>query len=88
MSSTTDENKLTQFVSKLFLYGFVLIFVGTALILIANIFTEKHAGTGGVIIIGPIPIIFGGGEDFWLAILVGIVFTIVSAVLYLLLRRR
>jgi len=88
MLNITSENKLTQLVSKLFLYGFVLIFVGTALILIAHIFTEKHAGTGGVIIIGPIPIIFGGGEDFWLAIFVGTVFTVVSVVLFLLLRRR
>ncbi|MGQ9566344.1 MAG: TIGR00304 family membrane protein [Candidatus Bathyarchaeales archaeon] len=88
MPNITGENKLTQFASKLFLYGFILIFVGTALILIANIFTENHASTGGVIIIGPIPIIFGSGEDFWFAIFVGIVFTVVSVVLYFLLRRR
>ncbi len=56
--------------------GMILIFVGTALQSTSKT-SEVH--TGGVILIGPIPIIFGNDKGL---IITGIVFAIVIMVLY------
>jgi uncharacterized protein (TIGR00304 family) len=56
--------------------GMILIFVGTALQSTSKT-SEVH--TGGVIMIGPIPIIFGNDKGL---IITGVVFAIVIMVLY------
>jgi uncharacterized protein (TIGR00304 family) len=56
--------------------GMILIFVGTALQSTSKT-SEVH--TGGVILIGPIPIIFGNDKGL---IITGVVFAIVIMVLY------
>ncbi len=59
--------------------GIILIFVGTAL-QASSKNSEVH--TGGVILIGPIPIIFGNDKSL---IVIGIVFAIIIMVLWYLL---
>jgi len=56
--------------------GIILIFVGTALQSTSKT-SEVH--TGGVILIGPIPIIFGNDKSL---IVTGVVFAIIIMVLY------
>jgi len=56
--------------------GVILIFVGTALQSTSKT-SEVH--TGGVILIGPIPIIFGNDKSL---IVTGVVFAIIIMVLY------
>jgi len=87
VSNNIQENISPQLTFKLFLLGFCLIFVGILLIIIANVFSGSSVNFGGAIIIGPIPIVFGVGENAWLAILVAAVLTIVSMILFLWLRR-
>jgi uncharacterized membrane protein len=65
---------------KLLLLGFSLIFTGMILLIIASV----SAGTsnfGGAIVIWPIPIIFGAGENAWLIALVASILTIVCLLL-------
>jgi uncharacterized membrane protein len=72
---------------KLFLLGFCLIVVGIVLMAVSNVFSNESAGFGGIIIIGPIPIIIGIGENPWLVVLMVAVLTIVFVALFLLLKR-
>lgn len=78
----------TQLVFKLFLAGFALIFVGIILTTIANVFSGNRDNFGGVIVIGPIPLIFGAGENVWLLVLAVAVLTIVCLILFFLQRRQ
>lgn len=59
--------------------GIILIFVGTMLQSTSKT-TEAH--TGGVILIGPIPIIFGNDKSL---IITGMIFAIIIMVLYYIL---
>lgn len=59
--------------------GIILIFIGTAM-QASSKNSEVH--TGGVILIGPIPIIFGNDKSM---IVIGIVFAIIIMVLWYLL---
>jgi len=90
MKKETDvsENKLMQLAFKLFLFGFILTFVGIFLVLLAGMLSNGSVDFGGIIIIGPIPIIFGAGEHAWLIILVAAVLTIVCLVLFFSVRRQ
>ncbi len=72
----------------LLLAGISLIFVGVIIVIVAVIVLGGSGSVGGVILIGPIPIIFGAGPDaFWL-ILIGVIVSIISVVLFLILNRR
>lgn len=59
--------------------GIIIIFIGTAM-QASSKNSEVH--TGGVILIGPIPIIFGNDKSM---IVIGIVFAIIIMVLWYLL---
>jgi uncharacterized membrane protein len=69
--------------------GLILVFVGVAVIVAASVFAGGGSSSvGGVIFIGPFPIVFGAGPDaIWLVAL-GIVLAIVSIVLFLVMNRR
>jgi uncharacterized membrane protein len=71
----------------LLLFGISLIAIGIAVIALASLFIGGSSSVGGVILIGPIPIVFGAGQDFWLLIAVGIIITIISVILFWLFNR-
>jgi uncharacterized membrane protein len=72
----------------LLIFGLVLIFAGFAVVMVSVLFSSGFGSVGGVIFIGPIPIVFGAGpDDFWL-ILVGVIITVLSVVSFLVLNRR
>ena len=51
------------------LLGIALVFVGIAVLVVASIFLGGSANVGGIILIGPIPIVFGSVPDAgWLII--------------------
>jgi len=73
---------------KLFLLGFVLMFVGMILMVIATIFFGSSSIAGGVIWILPLPPIgFGAGPYAFLAMLLAVVLAI-GLILFVTLRRR
>jgi uncharacterized membrane protein len=78
--------------SRLFLLlisGFVLVFVGIAVIFIAAVLCSGgSASAGAVIFIGPFPIVIGAGPDATLIILFSIVIAVLSVVVFLVMNKR
>jgi uncharacterized membrane protein len=65
-----------------FVLGVVLIFIGIIVMVVASFIFGGSGNVGGVILIGPIPIVFGVGSESWLLIAIGILITVFSVVLY------
>ena len=74
--------------SLLFLVAFAAIFVGALLIAVGSMSNMGTASGGAVILIGPIPIILGGGPYSFELIVLSVALTIVAVVLFLFVRRR
>lgn len=68
--------------------GFAVIIVGVILVVVASLLAGGSSSVGGVIFIGPFPIVFGvGPEAAWL-IVISIIIAVVMFVLFFLLRRK
>ena len=72
---------------SLLLVGIALVFIGIAII-VASVVLNGTGSIGGVILIGPIPIVFGAGPQAGWLIVIGVALTIISLVLFLILNRR
>jgi uncharacterized membrane protein len=68
--------------------GIILVLVGLFVIFIASMTFGGSGSIGGVILIGPFPIVFGAGPESVFLITVGIVITIVSFVLFWVFNKR
>jgi uncharacterized membrane protein len=68
--------------------GITLVLVGIAVLVVASVFLGGLGSVGGVILIGPVPIVFGAGSDAGWLIAVSTILTVVSVVVFLLLNRR
>jgi uncharacterized membrane protein len=71
----------------LVLAGISLVFVGIVVIVVASLVLGGSGSVGGVIFIGPIPIVFGAGPDAIWLIAISIVILVISIVLFLVLNR-
>ena len=78
--------------SRLFLFlvlGFVLVFIGIIVLLIAAVlYGGGSASAGAVIFIGPFPIVIGAGPDVTLIVLFSIILAVLSVVVFLVMNRR
>jgi uncharacterized membrane protein len=73
----------------LLILGFVLVFVGIAVILVATILYGGGSVSGGaVIFIGPFPIVIGAGPDVAWIVLFSIILAVLSIVVFLVMNRR
>ena len=70
------------------LLGIALVFVGIAVLVVASLVLGGSGSVGGVILIGPIPIVFGAGPDAGLLIAVSIILTVISIIFFLVMNRR
>ncbi|NLF88548.1 DUF131 domain-containing protein [Candidatus Bathyarchaeota archaeon] len=69
--------------------GISLVFVGIAVIIVASVFASGGSSSvGGVIFIGPFPIVFGTGPDAAWLIALGLVLAIISIILFQVMNRR
>ena len=73
----------TEYLSNIFMIGVMLLIIGLVLIVIDILLSSSLEGSkvrgGGVIIIGPLPIIFG--TDRKSALVLGIVGTVITLIL-------
>ena len=69
------------------LLGITLVLAGVAVLVVASL-VFGGSMVGGVILIGPIPIVFGAGPDAAWLIAISIILTVVSVVLFLIMNRR
>jgi len=74
----------------IFTLGLFIIFIGFIIIIFALLFREVEKGEeaiskgGGIIIIGPIPIVFGSDKQMILfAAVIGIILTIFALIIFL-----
>lgn len=76
--------------SRLFLIGIILVLLGTAILAFGSL-GSGSTSVGGVVFIGPLPLVFGSGPNSGLLALTAVVIgAVMVIVLYLnvLLRRR
>jgi uncharacterized membrane protein len=89
--SREDEDDGVAVSSRLFSFlilGIALIFIGVAVLVVVSLVLGGSGSVGGVIFIGPIPIVFGAGPDAGWLIVISIVLAIVSLALFLIMNRR
>ncbi len=67
--------------------GFAVIIIGIILVAAASFLAGGSSSVGGVIFIGPFPIVFGAGPNAAWLITIGIVIAIVMLVLFLFRRK-
>jgi uncharacterized membrane protein len=85
---TGDEAKGVPRALALFVLGFSLVLLGIVILAVATVASGGSASYGGVIFIGPIPIVLGAGPQAALLILLAIVLAALSIIVFLLMRRR
>ncbi len=68
--------------------GFAIIAVGVILLVLASFLGSSSGSVGGVIFIGPFPIVFGAGLDATWLIMIGIVIAVLMFVLFFVWRRK
>lgn len=72
----------------LFFIGFFIILVGVLFLVAATLFSGGTASIGGVVFIGPIPIVFGAGPEARWLILFAIILGVLSIVMFFILRKK
>jgi uncharacterized membrane protein len=81
------SNVSSKLLALLFL-GFAIVIIGIIIITIGAALGNGSASVGGVIFIGPFPIVLGAGPDAAWLIVISIVLAVVSIILFMLFRRR
>jgi len=71
-----------------FFAGFAIIIVGIILVVLASVLGIGSGSVGGVIFIGPFPIVFGAGPDAIWLILISLTIAVLMLVLFVVWRRR
>ena len=88
----TDDSKRGSGVSlalRLFMAGFVLMFVGVAVMVVAALHGGQSSVSGGVVlIIWFVPVVVGVGPYSLYAILLGVVLSIIALAVFVWLRRK
>lgn len=83
-----DEGMEVSRVITLLMFGFAIVIMGVLLIVVASLLGGGSASVGGIIFIGPFPIVFGAGPDAVWMIAISIVISVVMIVVFVLMRRR
>jgi len=88
--SENDEDGITvsNRVFMLLILGFVFLIVGVIIVLVTSVFYSGSTSFGGVVFIGPFPIVFGAGPDAAWLIAIGTVLAVLSMIVFLIMRRR
>ena len=74
---------------RLLILGFVLVFVGVIIVLLAALLGGNGlSGFGGVIFIGPFPIVFGAGPDAAWLITMSLVLAVLTLAVFWVMGRR
>ena len=86
----TDEEGISVSRSLLgfLILGIALVFIGIAVLMVASLVLGGSGSVGGVIFIGPIPIVFGAGLDAGVLVIISVILAVLSIVLFLVLNRR
>lgn len=81
------SNVSSKLLALLFL-GFAIVIIGIIILAVGAALGNGSTSVGGVIFIGPFPIVFGAGPNAAWLIVISIVLAVVSIILFMLFRRR
>ncbi len=86
---TREEESFQPRFFWLSILGLVVVFVGIAVLVVAKLtYGSGQSSFGGVIFIGPIPIVIGAGPNATWLILFALIIAALSILLLLFMRRR
>ena len=84
----SKELNMFQKLLLLFIIGSFMIFVGVILLMVAAVLYGKSSVSfGGLIFIGPFPIVVGAGSEATWIVLFAIVLAVLSVIMFLIIRR-
>jgi uncharacterized membrane protein len=87
-SAGEEPNTPRKFLT-LFIVGFSTMIVGLILVAVAAIVSQGGStSSGGIIFIGPIPIVFGAGPGAQWMILFATILAVLTVIMLLMLRRK
>ncbi|MEM3736851.1 MAG: DUF131 domain-containing protein [Candidatus Bathyarchaeia archaeon] len=69
----------------IFMVGSLITFIGVVIIFISALGSPSSIAGGGILLIGPIPIVFGTGPDFLVLLPIAVALTIIAFVFFFLL---
>jgi len=71
-----------------FFAGFAIIIFGIILVVLSSVLGGGSGSVGGVIFIGPFPLVFGAGPDAIWLILISLTIAVLMLILFFVWRRR
>ena len=86
-----DQNQGVNVSSRLLnllLLGIALVSIGVVVLFVALLVLGGSGSVGGIILIGPIPIVFGAGPNTEWLIAIGLAISIISILLFVFMYRR
>jgi len=83
-----DGIKISGRLFGFLLLGIALVFVGIAVLAVVSIVLGGSGSVGGIILIGPLPIVFGSGPDAAWLIAISVILTISCITLFLIMNKR
>ncbi len=87
--STSEEETFQPRFFWLFILGFIVVFAGIAVLVVATLtYGNGQSSFGGVIFIGPLPIVIGAGPNATWLILFALIIAALSILMLLFMRRR
>ena len=72
----------------LLILGIILVLVGIVALIVGSLVFSSSSSVGVVVFIGPFPIVFGSGPNSTWLILIAIILTVLSLVLFFVMNRR
>jgi len=92
LKQPTDESDGVTVSSRMFsllMLGFLLVFVGIIVLIVASLMSSGGSDSfGGVVFIGPIPIVFGAGPDSNWLIIISIIIAVVMIAFFAIYMRK
>ena len=88
MSDVSNKSTKVSSVLVLFMLGFFIVLLGIVILAVATLASGGSSSYGGVIFIGPIPIVFGAGPQAVWLISLAILLAALSIIVFLLTRKR
>jgi len=83
-----DESNRPQKFLILFVIGFVIIFLGIIILMVAAVLHgQGSVNFGAIIFIGPVPIVVGAGPEATWMVLFAIILAVLSIIMFLITRR-
>jgi len=84
-----ERERVSTFPFKLFLLGFLLVFVGVIVLIAAAVLQGDQANISGVVavFVGPVPIILAAGPYAPFLVVLAVILTIIGFVVFFLMRR-